>query len=188
MISRPLRQWGAALRGGRVIVHSVEPCDPPWEEEHDIRDDSEAIEEKTADYDDSEYQDEEPIGPFDWYQIEFTVVPPGGESSEGRIVTRRGWSPQLIGAVGPRPPLESASLFRGWPPPDRFPGDVQSLPAQVWTGAEYEDAIERVFGEHRLRMRVGVTRTVQSVTITYAQFTDLGVIDLPRIEPSGADG
>jgi hypothetical protein len=188
MISRPMRRWGAALRGGRVIVHSVEPCDPPREEEHDIRDDPEAIEEETADYDDSEYQDEEPIGPFDLYQIEFTVVPPGGESSEGRIVTRRGWRPQLIGAVGPRSPLESASPFRGWPPPDQFPGHVQSLPAQVWTGAEYEEAIERVFGEQRLRMRIGVTRTVRSVTITYAQLTDLGVIDLPRIEPFGADG
>jgi hypothetical protein len=188
VISRPLRQWGAALRGGRIIVHSIEPCDPPREEEYDVRDDPEAIDGKTADYEDSDDQDEEPTGPFDWYQVEFTVVPPGGESSEGRIVTRRGWSPQLIGAVGPRSRLGTTSPFRGWPPPDQFPGEVQSLPTQVWTGAEYEEAIEQVFGEHRLRMRVGVTRAVRSVTITYTQFTDLGVIDLPRIEPSGADG
>jgi hypothetical protein len=183
-----MRRWGAALRGGRVIVHSVEPCDPPREEEHDIRDDPEAIEEETADYEDTEYQDEEPPGPFDWYQVEFTVVPPGGKSSEGRIVTRRGWSPQLVGAVGPRPPLGSTGPFRGRPPPGQFPGDVQSLPAQVWTATDYKEAIEQVFGEQRLRMRIGVTRAVRSVTITYAQFTDLGVIELPRIEPSGADG
>ena len=93
-----------------------------------------------------------------------------------------------IAAVGPRPRLATISPFHGWPSPDHFPGDVQSLPAQVWTGAEYEDPTQMVFGEQRLRMRVGVTRAVRSVTITYAQFTDLGVIDLPRIEPSGADG
>jgi hypothetical protein len=197
MVSRPLRRWGVALRGGRIIVLSVEPCDPPREEEYDIRDDPEAIEDEpegerdeAADDEDVE-QDEgeaEPAGPFDWYQIEFTVVPPGGESSEGRIVTRRGWSPQLIGAVGPRPQLGSTSPFRGWPSPGQFPDAVLSLSAEVWTGSEYETPVEMVFGEQRLRMRVGVTRTVQSVTITYAQFTDLGVLQLPRIDPTGADG
>jgi hypothetical protein len=188
LVSRPLRQWGAALRGGRIIVHAVEPCDPPREEEYDIRDDPEAVEDETADYEDSEDEDEEPTGPFDWYQVEFTVVPPGGESSEGRIVTRRGWSPQLIGAVGPRPPLGSASPFRGWPLLDQFPGEVQSQPAEVWTGTDYEEPTGTVFGEQRLRMRVGVTRAVRSVTITYAQFTDLGVLQLPRVDPSGANG
>ena len=188
MVSRPLRQWGAALRGGRIVVHSIEPCDPPRADEYDLRDDPEAIEDEAADYDDMHDEEEEPAGPFDWYQIEFTVVPPSGGPSEGRIVTRRGWSPQLIGAVGPSPLLGSTSPFRGWPAPDQFSGDIQSLPAQVWTGAEYEEPTEMVFGEQRLRMRVGVTRAVRSVTIAYAQFTDLGVVQLPRIDPSGADG
>jgi hypothetical protein len=196
MVTRPLRRMGAALRGARIVVHSIEPCDPP-PNQHDPRDDPDAIEhgaesewDQAADDEDVE-RDEveaESAGPFDWYQIEFTVVPPGGESSEGRIVTRRGWSPQLIGAVGPRPRLGSTSPFRGWLPPGQFPDTVLSLSAEVWTGSEYETPVEMVFGEQRLRMRVGVTRTVQSVTITYAQFTDLGVLQLPRIDPAGADG
>lgn len=197
MISRPLRRWGAALRGGRIVVHSVEPCQPPAAAEYDPRDDPETIGDESegewdeaADNDDVEHgeNDGEPAGPFDWYQVEFTVVPPGGESSEGRILTRRGWTPQLIGAVGPRPRLGTTSPFRGWPPPDQFPETFVSLPAQVWTGGEYADPSETVFGEQRLRMRVGVTRAVRSVTIAYAQFTDLGVIDLHRIDSSGADG
>jgi hypothetical protein len=189
LITRPLRRWGAALRGARVVVHSVEPCDAPPPEEYDTRDDPEALEpegewDQVEDDEEAPTEDEaeEPAGPFDWYQVEFTVVPPGDGSSEGRIVTRHGWSPQLIGAVGPRPRLGSTSPFRGWPPPDQFPDTVQSLSAEVWTGAGYEDPTEVVFGEQRLRMRVGVTRTVRSVTITYAQFTDLGEVPLPRLD------
>src|SRR5262245_16397372 len=119
---RPLRQMGAALRGARIIVHSVTPCDPPPREEYDPDscDDAEAIED---DFDAGDESDGEGVGneeeqqaaPFDWYLIELTVVPPGEASSEGRIVTRRAWAPQMIGAVGPREPLTRMNPFRGWP-------------------------------------------------------------------------
>ena len=196
LVSRPLRQWGAALRGGRIVVHSVEPCDPPPPEEYDPRDDPEAIEpegewdqiEDDEDEEPVEEEPEEPAGPFDGYQIEFTVVPPSDGSSEGRIMTRRGWSPQLIGAVGPRPALGSTGPFRGWPPPDQFPDTVQGQGAEVWTGTGYADPAEQVFGEQRLRLRIGVTRAVRAVTIVYAQFTELGVVALPRIDVTPGDG
>ena len=200
MATRPLRRMGAALHGARIVVHSVEPCDPPPSEEYYPGDDPEGIEDELepegewdqAVNDKDEVNDEEhaevPAGPFDWYQIEFSVIPPGEESSEGRIVSRPGWRPQMIGAVGPRPRLGSTSPFRGWPSPGQFRDSVLSLPPQVWTGSGYLDLSETVFGEQRLRMRVGVTRAVRSVTITYVQFTDLGEVQLPRIDLTGADG
>src|SRR5439155_12212885 len=131
---------------------------------------------------DEEPEEEEAAGPFDWYLIEFTVVPLDPRSSEGRIVTRQAWSPQMIGAVGPRPPLERVNPFRGWPRPEQFSDDVQNTEADVWTGSDYEPPTEAVYGEHRLRMRVGVTRAVRAVTIVYAQFADLGVVQLPRLD------
>jgi hypothetical protein len=196
MLTRPFRQMGAALRGARLVVHSVIPCEPPPPEEYgeDPDNDSESIEDG-SDEDDEESGDdeepeeeEEPVGPLDWYEIEFTVIPPDGGSSEGRIVTRQGWNPPLIGAVDPRAPLEQMNPFRGWPPPDQVTSDVHNTPAEVWTGYEYEQPEEALFGEHRLRMRVGVAGRIHAVTITYAHFTNLGEVPLPRIDVRPGDG
>jgi hypothetical protein len=200
LITRPMRQMGAALRGARIVVHSVNPCEPPpregWEEDgtEDRDDDGRRItdgrnrdnETEDEDDEDDEPDDEDcaPAGPVDWYQIELTVVPPDAGPSEGRIVTRRGWTVQLIGAVGDRPPMRSSNPFRGWPPPDQFPWSVEHAPAEVWNGSEYEDPAGPMYGEQRLRLRVGVTRDVRAVTITYAHFTDIGEVPLPRMDVS----
>jgi hypothetical protein len=186
--TRPLRQMGAALRGGRIVVHVVEPCDPPEGYEPDPPDDLEAI---ADDGDpDEEFDNEdhaEPAGPFDWYRIVLTVVPPGDESSEGRILVRPAWSPQFVGAVGPRPAACSNPLG-DWPPADPFTA-VRNAPVEVWTGSDFELAGAPLYGERRLRLRIGVTRAVHAVTITYTQFTDLGVVPLPRIDVRpGGDG
>src|SRR5262245_47243658 len=143
MISRPLRMMGQALHGGRIVVHSVVPCDPPPpEEEYDADDDEhEAIEddgESGEQEADDEPDEDQSVGPYDWYLIEFTVVPPGDGASEGRMVTREVWSPQWIGAVGPRPPLKRANPFRGWPPTEAYSPDVQNASAEIWTGYAYE--------------------------------------------------
>lgn len=188
MLTRPLRQMGAALRGARLVVHSVTPCHPPPPDECDADPDDnwEAIEDE-LEGDEEETEDEgQPVGPLDWYLTEFTVVPPGDDSGEGRVVVRRAWTPQMIGTAGPRPPLERMNPFRGWPP-DQFTWDVQNMPAEVWTGYDYEEAGKTVSGERRLRLRVGVVRHVRAVTITYAQFTDLGEVRLPRIDVRPGD-
>jgi len=201
LLTRPLRQMGAALRGARIVVHSVAPCEPPprevWDDggtdEDDDGDGSDLHGRRTADRhenedqgqieDEGEDDDEEaPAGSLDWYQIELTVVPPDAGSSEGRMITRQGWTPHLIGAVGPRPPMRSANPFRGWPAAAQFPGSVESAGTELWTGSEYETPENQVFGEQRLRLRVGVTRDVRAVTITYAHFTDIGEVPLPRID------
>jgi hypothetical protein len=190
LLTRPLRRMGAALRGARLTVHAVTPCDPPAYDEYD-RDDAEAIEDSDDEEssEDEEEDDEEPAGPLDWYLIEFTVTPPGDPSSEGRIVHRPSWSPAFIAAVGPRPPLDRVNPFRGWPPPDQFTWNVQYAPPEVWTGSDWDDESNQVYGEQRLRMRVGVTRAVRAVTIVYAQFTDLGVVPLPIVDVTpGGDG
>jgi hypothetical protein len=196
LLTRPLRRMGAALRGARLTVHSVVPCDPPPEDEYDpeYRDDAEAIEDRDdsdgPDPDDEDEEpEEEPVGPYDWYLIEFTVTPRGEGSGEGRIVHRPSWSPAFVGAVGPRPPLGRINPFRGWPPPDQFTGDVQNTPPEVWAEGGWDDEVNQVFGEQRLRMRVGVARAVRAVTIVYAQFTDLGVVPLPIVDVTpGGDG
>jgi hypothetical protein len=194
LATRPLRQMGAALRGARIVVHVVEPCDPPEGYNPNPPDDPEAIED---DGDAGEEPEEdmggaadegEPAAPCDWYRIVLTVVPPGDESSEGRIVVRRAWSPQFVGAVGPRPPLGRPNPFGGWPPPDQFTDAVRNAPVGVWTGSDYELAGESLYGEQRLRLRVGVTRAVRAVTIVYALFTELGVVPLPRIDVRPGDG
>jgi hypothetical protein len=198
LLMRPLRRMGAVLRGARLTVHSVTPCDPPPEDEYDPddQDDAEAIADRDrddeSDEDDPDEEDEEedrPVGPLDWYLIEFTVAPPGEESSEGRIVHRPSWSPAFVGAVGPRPPLGRINPFRGWPPPDQFTGDVQNTPPEVWAEGGWDDEVNQVFGEQRLRMRVGVARAVRAVTIVYAQFTDLGAVPLPIVDVTpGGEG
>jgi hypothetical protein len=192
LATRPLRQMGAALRGARIVVQLVEPCDPPDGYDLDPPDEPDAIEDAgeepdAGDFGDDEENEAEPVGPFDWYRIVLTVVPPGDGSSEGRVVVRPAWSPQFVGAVGPRPPSASTSPFRGWPP-GPFTDAVRNAPVEVWTGSDYEPAGASLYGEQRLRLRIGVTRAVQSVTITYTQFTDLGVIPLPRIDVRPGDG
>jgi hypothetical protein len=204
LMTRPLRHMGAALRGARIVVHSVTPCEPPppdeydseWDRDDGDEDEPEAIADRRptdrlSDEDDDGIEDaeEEGTGALDWYWIELTVIPPDAGSSEGRIVHRRAWSPQLISAVGPRPPLGSANPFRGWPPRDQFIGSVQHIMAEVWTGTDYEAPEEHQFyGELRLRLCVGVTRDIRAVTITYAHFTDIGEVALPRIDVSPGQG
>jgi hypothetical protein len=204
LVTRPMRQMGAALRGARIVVHSVTPCDPPpaeeWEEDpSDDSDDEDhggrrltdrrdRDDEEDEDETDEDDEDEDATGPLDWYQIELTVVPPDAGSSEGRMVTRPGWTPHLVGAVGPRPPGRPANPFRGWPPADQFPGGVQQHGVEVWTGTDYDDPDDQVYGEQRLRLRVGVTRDVRTVTITYAHFTAIGEVRLPRIDVSPGRG
>jgi hypothetical protein len=196
MLTRPLRQMGAGLRGARLVVHSVVPCDPPPSEEWDVDEemsdddrpriaDRDRVEEPDADDGIGDDEDDSgPTGPLDWYRIEFTVVPPDGGSSEGRMVQRRGWAPPMITAVGPRPNLGTANPFRGWPPANQFPGNVQHTDIEIWTGSAYEPPPDEAFGEQRLRLRIGVTRDVRTVTITYVHFTDLGEVRLPRIDVS----
>src|SRR5262245_45866277 len=36
MLRRPLKQMGAPLRGGTIVVHSVTACEPPTPEEYDL--------------------------------------------------------------------------------------------------------------------------------------------------------
>jgi hypothetical protein len=110
------------------------------------------------------------------------VTPPDTGSKEGGIVNRKAWVPQFIGAAGPRPELRRSNPFRGWPPPDQFTDNVHHTAAQVWDGAEFAHSEREIFGEHRLRLRVGVTREVRTVTITYAQYTDIGEVQIPRID------
>jgi hypothetical protein len=206
LMTRSLRQMGAALRGARIAVHSVTPSEAPppeYDSEFDPRYDSGSDDgerpaitdrpatDRSSDEDDDGIEDAEVevAGPLDWYWIELTVVPPDAGSSEGRIVHRRAWSPQLIGAVGPRPPLRFANAFASWSPLEQFPGSVQHVTTEVWTGTGYETPEEQqVYGELRLRLRVGVTRDVRAVTVTYAQFTDIGEVPLPRIDVSPGQG
>ena len=207
LITRPMRQMGAALRGARIVVHAVTPCDPPPEEEWEgdpsddddddyrgrrltdrRRRDDEDEADDDEDEEDEDEGDEGETGPLDWYQIELTVEPPDGGSIEGRIVTRHAWSPQLIGAAGPRPPGRPGNRFRGWPPGDEFDGAVQHAEIELWTGSDYEPPDDQVYGRQRLRLRVGVTREVRTVTITYAHFTDIGEVRLPRIDVSPGRG
>lgn len=198
LVLRPLRRMGAALQGARITVHAVTPCEPPEEYADTDEDESPPAIADHRDPDDEddegaeeefgEDEEEEDDGPFDWYRIELTVTPKDAGSSEGRMVTRRAWNPGLVGATGPRPPLTSANPFRGWPPPDQFPGGVVChFDAEVWDGKEYQPGAEQVFGEQRLRLRVGVARSVSEVTVTYAHFVDVGRVPIPRlnISPEG---
>ncbi|HKA08160.1 MAG TPA: hypothetical protein VKD71_12955 [Gemmataceae bacterium] len=194
MLTRPLKQMGAPLRGATIIVHSVTACEPPPPEEYDPGYDCTADEhgnEAIEDADDGEDEsddveedeaDEIPPESLNWYWIEFTVTPPDAGSKEGGIVNRKAWVPQFVGACGPRPELRRSNPFRGWPPPDQFTDNVHHTAAQVWDGAEFASSEREVFGEHRIRLRIGVTREIRTVTITYTPYTDIGVVQIPRID------
>ena len=195
-ITRPLKQIGAPLRGATIIVHSVSACEPPPPEEYDphctddehgdeaIEDADDEVDKADGNYKDADGNraDEIPPQSLDWYWIEFTVTPPDAASKEGGIVNRKAWIPHFIGASGPRPELRRSNPFRGWPPPDQFTDIVRHIPAQVWDGAEFAISEREIFGKHRLRLRIGVTREVRTVTITYAQYTDIGEVQIPRID------
>jgi hypothetical protein len=208
LVTRPLRQMGAALRGSRIVVHSVTPCEPPPPEEYEpeydeAEDDDEgppaiADQRRSADRtypsnenddgiddDEPDGEDEPVLGPLDWYRVEFTLVPPDAGSSEGRIVHRQAWNPQMLGALGgARPGQRSRHPFLSWPPGDFDLAAVNAAEIEVWNGTEYEISDSELFGEQRLRMRVGVARNVAAITITYAHFTELGEVRIPRIDVS----
>jgi hypothetical protein len=197
-ITRPLKQMGAPLHGATIVVHSITPCEPPPPEEYDpeygcsvdehgdeaIEDADDEEDEADDDYDDTEEHEADEIRPesLDWYRVEFTVTPPDAGAKDGGIVNRKAWIPQFIGATGPRPELRRSNPFHGWPPPAQFTNNVRHTAAEVWDGAEFVTSEREIFGEHRLRLRVGVTREVRTVTITYAQYTDIGEVQIPRID------
>lgn len=165
LVSLPLRQMGAALHGARIEVYSVTPCDPPPPDEYDYL---EAIDNDVPDADD--YDPAAAI--LNWYRIEFSVVPADAGPSAGRVVHRRAWSPEMIGAVG-----------AGTPSPEQFDDtQVQHTPAELIDGESLMSNPYQVFGEARLQMRVGVAPRVTAITITYAHFTEIGVVPIPRID------
>src|SRR5262245_8332532 len=125
MLTRPLKQMGAPLRGATIVVNSVTACEPPTPEEYepgyDLSDDEhgdEAIEdadderdESDDDYDAEGEADEIQPESLDWYWVDFTVTPPDSGSKEGGIVNRKAWVPQFVGATGPRPELRRSNPF-----------------------------------------------------------------------------
>jgi hypothetical protein len=196
LITRPLRKLGAALRGARILVHSITPCEAPSPENYDPEmdaddcgyDDEQAIEDWRNEDEPNTDDDRTPESwsplRLDWYQVEFTVIPPDAGSSEGRIVHRRSWNPQMISAVGPRPELARSNPLYGWQAMMPFTGSVQNTFPELWNGSEYAVSEQEVFGERRLRMRIGVGREIQTVTVTYAHYTNIGEVRIPRIDVS----
>lgn len=182
MLTRPLRQMGAALRGGSIVVHSIVPCEAPTPPEFDPDDGDQGIDDEDYDPDDED-EDARQLANLGltWYEIELTVTPPDAGPSEGRIVHREAWLPGLIGATGVRPELERANLSRSWSSDegcdDTF---VQTTPPELM-GEEETSVQDQVHGERRLRMRVGVARHITAVTINYAEFTEIGTVSIPRI-------
>jgi hypothetical protein len=191
LLMRPLRRMGEALRGATIVVHSVTPCEPPAPDDYSEDDnpeyigddeDDDGFVDDSDDYMDDDADSAEP-GPFQWYRVEFTVTPPDGGSCEGRFVTRHAWSPALIGATFGHPGSSRFNPYRGWPPPESFNDSmVQSAEVEIWDGADYVTPSESVFGEQRLRMRVGVTKSVSEATVTYTHLTEIGTIQFPRVD------
>src|SRR5262245_1996508 len=64
MLTRPLRQMGAALRGATIVVHSVTPCEPPPPEEYDADPDydAEAIEDDSDEEEEDDGSEEDEDG------------------------------------------------------------------------------------------------------------------------------
>jgi hypothetical protein len=190
LLTRPFRQMGAALQGARIVVHSVTPCDPPPQEEYEPSDDDIDGEDPNfggAIEDDNEFEeeteDEVRAVPLDWYLIEFSVVPRDAGPSAGRVVNRQAWSPGFISAVGPRAQRPSANPFRGWPSPDILDDSlVQCASTEFIDDDGVVAERHQVFGEGRLRMHIGVAQSISTVTITYAHFTDIGIVPIPRID------
>ena len=184
-MTRPLREMGAVLRGYRVTVHSVLSCDTPVDFENDD-DDAESIEDDDrgddqhddADEDDSEVTEQLPER-LEWYRIDFTLSPPDGEPKVGRIVVRPPWSVSMLGfsrPKGERPPLPMGLSDL------RLAADVFDSTFQIWDGAEFVEIDDEVHGEHRLCARVGVGPDVRTIVLIYAHLTEIGEIQLPRID------
>jgi hypothetical protein len=188
LLMRPLRQMGNVLRGARIVVHTVTPCEAPPADEYYETDDQESIgQDDLYDmYADEQVEVDNPLATapasINWYMVEFTVVPPDAGSSEGRMVTRHAWSPALVGATFGHPESRGYNPFRGWPPPEAYDGSVQNADVEIWDGSEYVPPSDNVFGEQRLRMRIGVTRSVSEATVTYTHFTEIGTIPIPRVD------
>ena len=188
LLTRPLRQMGVVMQGATIVVHSVTPAEPPPPTEFDNEEQPAFGDQQETDDDSGEWNMEEhdqptPVGPLDWYFVEFTVTPRDAGMSEGRIVNRRGWSPAMISATATSPNSRLLNPFRGWPREDFVDlNTVQPGVVDIWDGANYVTPIEMIFGEQRLRMHVGVARRVQVVTLIYAQYTEIGEITIPRID------
>lgn len=189
MITRPLRTMGKALEGARIVVLSISPTEPPPENEWDAIDDE-------HDLDDDENSDDEGVEEFlkdvsesndvrqlDWYSVEFNVIPRDAGSCEGRMVNRQGWSPMMISAAARPPRLRSGNPFRDWSPDGDWANmeSVQSAEVEIWDSTEYVEPSEQVFGEQRLRMRIGVSRNISEVVVIYVHYTQIGTISIPRI-------
>ena len=182
LLMRPFRQMGAAMQGARIVVHSIAPASAPEDEEFDDPDEEQqAIEDDENDQDEDENQ--QPPVRFDWYHVEFTVIPPGPESIEGVMRHRNGWSPDYISAHYVPLGKQLENPMGGWSTNIAtmdldlvLNGDVE-----IWDGVEYVSPSETVFGDQRLRFHVGVAAQVNEVRIVYATLTEIGKVQLPRI-------
>lgn len=181
LLTRPMRQMGAALRGARIVVHSISVTDAP--EDDDFEDqygEHAALLDHLNDPDDED--EEQPPIHYDWYHVEFTVFPPGPDSIEGAIRNRNGWSPDYIGARYIRVGKQDGSAAHGWPVGMADDLDaVQTAGVETWDGVEYVAPSETVFGDQRLRLHLGFSPGVNEATIVYAGFTEIGKVQLPRI-------
>jgi hypothetical protein len=189
LMMRPLRQMGAVMHNATVVVHSVNPTDAPPPD--DLDDDEHAIEDDDLpdEDDDDDWEEEEPDtdvnpGSLDWYFVDFSVTPRDAGTCEGRVANRRGWSPDMVSAVAVDSHGGSLNPFQGWPPDVDWTdlGTVQSELVEIWDGSAFVAPIEMVFGEQRLRLRVGVARRVQVVKLVYAHYTEIGEVAIPRID------
>jgi hypothetical protein len=105
------------------------------------------------------------------------------------MVTRHAWSPELIGATFGHPGQRAFNVIRNWQPSETHDDSfVQNADVEIWDGSDYVAPTEGVFGEQRLRMRVGVTKSVSEATVTYTHFTEIGTIRFPRIDVSPEQG
>jgi hypothetical protein len=188
MITRPMRSMGKALEGSRIVVHSVTPAEPPPREEWEGIDDEHGPENEMDDDDEGEHLDyEQPWAnpsSLDWYSAEFSVIPRDAGPCEGRMVNRHGWNPGMISAVVRAPNLRSSDPFRGWSTSDDWNDQtiVQSADVEIWDNGEYVAPNDTVFNEQRLRLRIGVSRTVTAAVLVYFHFTQIGTISIPRID------
>lgn len=182
LLQTPMRRMGQALRGGRIVVHSIVAAErpPEFEDDDDDFDDLEGIEDDD-DFDEDEMN--EPAVHHDWYQVEFSVIPPGPDTSAGIVRNREGWLPSMIAVRYIRPGMRASSFIRPGTG-DFSPRDFQLTEhgeVEVWDGENYVTPNETVFGEQRLRLLFGAAREVSEVAIVYAGVTEIGRVTIPRI-------
>ena len=196
-LTRPLRRAGAALRGSRIVVHAIIPCEPPSPEDYDpgMEPDDPDDQDYQAIEDDRTYEEHDEIDEEEMVTNAAGAprLVPGrvhvDSAGRGRIDRRSDGRPSAVvelvydrarRAHGPK--LSGPTRFVVGPRWTSSPGASQNTPVEVWDGDEYAVPDAAVFGEQRLRMRIGVTRDIRTVTLTYAQFTDIGQIQIPRID------